>query len=147
MTKSQRLAPVERVAQKREQDAARVLGKCRQVLGEVEARLQELIAYRDEYARRLASGSGMAARHMLEYRSFLGRLGQAIGYQEQQVGAHRREFERQQERWRGAHTRTRVLEKVVERYQRAERADDDRREQQAGDELVQHRFRPPSDSD
>lgn len=139
MTKSKRLEPVARVAEGRERRAAIELAKFQERLAEQEARYQELLAYRDDYARRFekAGRDGFDAARMANYRRILIQLGEAIAFQEQRLTTLRRDGELLRRRWTDTHTRTAALDKAIERFRGDERRDADRREQGESDERAQ----------
>jgi len=138
MTRSKRIQPVVRIAENREQDAARVLGESLKQLEAQEQRLQELTLYRDEYTRRFQNhaGGGMVPARMQDFRAFLVQLNQAIDQQRDVVERVRRESEQCRHQWLDQRTRAKALDKVVERYQREELRDADRREQKLLDEFA-----------
>jgi flagellar FliJ protein len=141
MTKSQRMGPLTRVAGSRERSAARILGEQRRVLAEIEARLAELTAYREEYTRRLQQNgsSGIDVQQMCDFRVFLARLNEAIGYQQERVEQGRREYEIKRRQWFETRTRVKALDKVVQRYEQEERHVADQREQADTDERALQR--------
>ncbi len=143
MTRSKRMTPVVKVAENREQVAARILGEAQQRLSLQERRLDELVSYRDQYAEQFqqSSGMGMGAARLQDYRVFLARLHAAIEQQQRVIAHCRQDCERQRRNWMSTRTRTQALGKVVERYQREERRADERREQHDTDERAQ-RTRP-----
>ena len=55
MTRSKRMQPVQQLAQNREQKAVQKLGQSQQYLQAQQAKLEELRAYRDQYASDLSS--------------------------------------------------------------------------------------------
>lgn len=151
MTRSKRLKPVTRVAEQRERRAAVEMAEFRRFLDEQQARLQELVNYREEYTRRFeaAGRAGLDATRATDYRRILTRLGEAVAYQEQRVTGLRQEFEQIHRRWTDTRTRSAALDKVMERYRREERRDADRREQGEFDErnLRDHARRPHGSGD
>ena len=136
MTRSKRMQTINKVAQKKEQDAARILGQSRQNLQLQNQRLSELMQYREDYTRKFsASGNdGMDTRKLNEYRSFLHRLNQAILQQREIITRADRECQLRERAWLGTRTRTQALDKVVERYQHEEQREVDRKEQKVQDE-------------
>ena len=58
MTRSKRMQSVQHLAHNREQDAVRKLGESQQYLAAQQTKLQELRAYRDEYAKAFESSGG-----------------------------------------------------------------------------------------
>lgn len=141
MTRSQRLQPVTRVASMRERNAAQALGHSRHSMTECEARLTELLAYREEYTRRLqsAGGEGMNAREVNEYRTFLTRLNEAIAHQQQRMQLIRQEYEQTRRHWQAQRTHSLALDKVVARYRHQETRQGERREQRESDDRAQGR--------
>ena len=139
MTRSKRMTPVVKVAENREQAAARLLGEARQRLEQQQRKLEELTTYRDQYSREFqhCSGQGMGVARLQDFRLFLARLNQAIEQQQRVVERCRQDCERQRLNWVDSRTRTQALGKVVDRYQREERHQAERREQHETDERAQ----------
>jgi len=147
MTKSERLKPVVRVAESRERDAAKALGDCQRVLSEREVSLSELLSYRDEYRRRFqeAGSGGLNGSSLQDYRSFLNRLDGAIRQQRHLTEAARCAYEQQKRIWHEKWNRTKVLDKVVDRYRQQEAHMEARREQGEHDDRAQHTRSEPDD--
>ncbi len=139
MTRSKRMKPVVKVAEGREQAAARVMGEAQRQLQAQEDKLQELITYRAQYTEQfqVSGGAGLGAARLQDYRVFLSRLNQAIEQQHVRIAQCQQDCERQRSNWMATRTRSQALDKVVERYQREERRADDRREQNETDERAQ----------
>ncbi|NOX76740.1 MAG: flagellar export protein FliJ [Gammaproteobacteria bacterium] len=136
MKKSSRMQPVVKVAEGREQQAARHLGESQVALTQAQQRLDELKEYRRDYEQRFqTSGAlGMGAAQMEDYRKFLCNLGRAIEQQTQTVAQSTTMFEQQRQRWFVTRGKAQALDNVVARYQAEEQRDLDRREQQEQDE-------------
>ena len=68
--RSQRFEPVVKVAENREQEAARVLGSAKTPLTDADQRLTELATYREQYINRLhrTGATGMPAAHIMDKR-------------------------------------------------------------------------------
>ncbi|MGA7800077.1 MAG: flagellar export protein FliJ [Gammaproteobacteria bacterium] len=149
MTRSKRMQPVVRVAEDRERQAARALGDAQRALAENEAKLTELIGYREQYSRDFsaAGGAGLDARRVHEYRVFLDRLGVAVSQQSAAVEKLRGDCERSRQRWLETRTRAQALDKVTERYQSVERKAEERREQHDMDERALRNRSKPSEDD
>lgn len=131
MKKSQRLEPVAKVAESREQQAARALGQAQTLMNQAEQRLVELKNYKEEYLRRFhTQGSrGMNAAQMEDYRRFLAKLDIAIAQQQQAVEQAAVRVETQRQHWFERRGKTQALDKVVARYQADEQRREDRNEQ------------------
>lgn len=136
MTRSKRLNPVLRVAEHREKDAARLLGQSQQRLQQHQARLRELISYRDEYNLKFQQtcSAGVDVKQLQEYRLFLSRLNDAIAQQQRVMANAERELEQARAAWLRTRTRSQALDKVRDRFIDAERQDAERREQADLDE-------------
>lgn len=144
MKRSQRLGPVVRVAENREQQAARSLGDSQSALSQARQRLDELKNYREEYIRRFHTNGavGMSAVQMGDYRLFLSNLSHAV---EQQVGLVQQAavvVEQQRQQWLVRRGKVKMLGNVVSRFQTDEQRVVDRKEQLEQDERVRHMSRP-----
>lgn len=141
MTKSRRMQPVAQVAEQRERQAAVEMAEFRRFLDAQQAKLDELNAYRADYARHFeqAGRGGMDAARMGDYRRILARLNDAIAYQEKRLASLHLDYEQVRRRWTDTRTRAAALDKVMERYREEERREEDRREQGELDERSQQR--------
>ena len=139
MKKSRRLKPVVRVAEGREQQAARALGVAQARLGQVQQQQEELQRYRDDYRQRFqqAGAVGMGAVQLDDYQQFLHKLEQAIEQQGQQVALATQEVEAKRVLWFASRGKVRMLDTVVARYQAIEEQQVARREQREQDERSQ----------
>ncbi len=139
MIRSKRMQPVQRVAQNREQSAVQEFGQSRQNLDAQRTRLEELCAYRDQYARdfELSSGTGLDAIRIQDYRVFLNRLSEAIRQQEALIEQCSCQHEQTRQQWVETRIHSQAIDKVVERYRREEHRQQDLREQKEQDERAQ----------
>ncbi len=139
--RSERLAPVTRVAENREQQAARALGEARQELARRERQLQELQTYRHEYAEqfRERAGGGVAAAALRRFQAFLGQLDRAIGQQQQSVARASADCEQRRQAWALTRRRRQAVQLAVENCRADERRTAERREQRDTDEHAQRR--------
>ncbi len=136
MTRSTRIAPVQKVLEGKEQAQARKLGLAQQAVAAAEGRLEELRSYQADYAagfdKQVAHG---AAVHVLQdYRAFMVRLVDAIRQQEQLVEKQKLEMAMQTAYWQSAARQSRGLDSVVAGWRRQEQQLADRRDQAATDE-------------
>ena len=141
MTRSKRMQPVQHVAQGREQDAMHKLGHSQQFLDAQRAKLEELRAYRDQYANYFASsgGNGVSATRVQDYRIFLGRLGEAVRQQEALIAQCEVQHEQARQQWVDSRSHSQAIGKVIERYKTEENIVQERREQQEQDERSQRK--------
>ena len=141
MVPSKRFKPVHRVAESRENKAARALGESQRKMREHTGRLEELKQYHCEYLERFrnASREGLSVPQMQEYRAFLMKLETAIRDQEKVLQMSRRECTGKKDAWQEKHIRTQALGKAMDRFRKAENKVEVSREQQATDEHNQWR--------
>ena len=136
MTRSKRMQPVQRLAQNREQDAVKELAQSQQSLDAQQAKLEELRAYRDQYASDFETsvGAGLDATRVQDYRVFLNRLGEAIRQQEAVLAQCRARHEQTRRKWVASRTHSQAIDKVMHNYRQEEHRQRERREQQEQDE-------------
>ena len=140
MKKSQRLAPVIKVAKNREQDAAKALSESRRIVEKNEAKLNELLAYQQEYTKRYEEigRNGMEINKINEYRQFLARLNEAISGQRELIKFKQSEVDKKNQTWNQTRVKHKSIDKMVTRHRTDERHDEDRREQGEADDRSQH---------
>ena len=141
MTRSDRLKPIQQVAQVRERDAARAYGESQRRLQDEEGRLAELEAYRNEYLARFRTlqQQGITVAQLLEYQAFLGKLEAALRHQQEIVALRRGDAERRMAAWTDRRTHTRAMDRAVEHLVEAEQEAGERRDQKALDDRNQRR--------
>jgi len=139
MTRSERLAPVQRVLGQTEQQRARDLGEARQRLVAAETKLQDLQQYRQDYERvfQQRATTGQSVMALRDFQVFLARLDQAIQQQGQVAEAARGDVAGRTTRWQSAARQVKAVDSVVGRWQGEERRADDRRDQKDTDERAQ----------
>lgn len=145
MTRSKRMRPVQQLTQSREQKAVQELGQSQQYLQAQQAKLEELRAYRDQYAKdfQASGGAGLGATRVHDYRIFLNRLGEAIRQQENLIAQCRARHEQTRQQWVESRGQSQAVEKLVDRYRLEEDRQLDRTEQKEQDDRAQ---RSSSDS-
>ena len=136
MTRSQRLDPLLRVVQQRQDDAARVVGERERAQAEQEARLDALRRYAEEYSAAPASAGNTIAPALLANRiAFRAKLDAAVAQQSSVVDNARQHAEIERARLMIASRETKVLEKLAASY-RTEELRIDVRTGPAGDQPV-----------
>jgi len=127
------------MAEKAEQDAARLLGQGQTQLNQAEAKLGELEQYfRDYQEQWMQQGSqGVSGQWLMNYQRFLSQLESAIAQQQRSVNWYRDNLRKLREQWQQRHARVEGLSKLVESYQREARIAADKREQKLLDEFAQ----------
>lgn len=145
MLRSRRFAPIAKVADHREQTAAKEFGQRQDVLAAQELRLAELRAWWREYAQGLEQQNGGGTRMMREGRLFLAQLTDAIERQQGMVERARRELESSRARWLASRMDHEALRKVVSRARDEEDRHARRGEQREQDECAARVPRQPED--
>lgn len=145
MTKSKKLKPIADYNHSLERDAAKVLAISQNNLDSALRRLNELVLYRQEYAKRFKQicNSGASVARMQDFRSFLEKLEQAAAQQRTKVDIARLEHERNKSVWLGKRSRRKALDKVIERYCAQETKREIQREQNELDEFSSRRASTP----
>ena len=140
MKKSQRLEPVITVAKNREQKAAQAVGESRRILARNEAKLAELLAYRQEYAKRYedTGRDGMEIHRLNEFRQFLKRLNDAIASQRELIKIKQSELEKKNSTWSETRIKHKSIDKIATRHRTEELRDEDCRQQDDSDDRSQH---------
>jgi flagellar FliJ protein len=138
---SKRFQPIQKIASHKERKAAAVLGESLKQREAARLRLEELRQYRAEYLERFghATQAGLSSRQMLEYQVFITKLETAITQQEEIVKQSQQVCDSSKAQWRGRYTKSKAMENVVGRMQKAERADNNRKEQSESDDRAQRK--------
>ncbi len=137
MAPSDRLKPVQRVAQNKEREAAKSFGDSRRKLQEEEQKLEQLRLFEQEYQNRFeaASRGGMSAGQLQEYQGFIAKLHLTIKEQENVVEQCRKFSGDMKQHWQEKHTRTEAIGKVMGRFEKEEHQERERMEQKLSDEF------------
>ncbi|MEI6413603.1 MAG: flagellar export protein FliJ [Pseudomonadota bacterium] len=134
---SVRIRPIQRIAEKKEENAARALGDAQRALQAAQTRLNDLKNYYEIYQRQFqaAAAVGISTTQLQGYFAFLSRLDEAIQQQHQAVQDSEAERQRQMEIWKGHHSYRQSIDHLVERLRHEEFKADERREQKESDEF------------
>lgn len=141
MTRSERMKPIQNLADDREREAGIALSRAQDALAAAEKQLSELVSYRAEYASRQHDAGVLDVARVQNFQAFLGRLEDAIRQQQQVVDRARAAAQAVADTWRERKIESASLGKVVSRLRVQEQAVTDRREQAATDERAA--LRPP----
>lgn len=136
MKKSQRIKTIVEIKAAQEKNALDVLGAVQQKLLAMQAQIEGLRNYRQEYQdrfNRLGSG-GVKVAQLLEFRSFIDKLDKAIMGQEQTLSLIETELMAKRKIWESLHQKTEGLQKVCDSALALEMKQEDKREQLEQDE-------------
>ena len=118
-------------------DLSRAMGEAGRRAADLERQLEQLKTYRDEYVKNSIQDDGtMDAVKLQNYRSFLGRLGDAIRQQLTLLDHARAEFENRRLEWSAKRIEAESLGRAIDRFRSEELRDAERREQRDGDDAA-----------
>lgn len=137
MTRSQRIKPVSKIADRAEQRAALVLAKTRGQLRELENKLKAMKAYRRDYERKRGhTGAGVSVTDLKHNQNFLQQLDEAIVILEKQVSRQTDITNQEQRKWIETWKSMNSLNKCIENLQGQEKLESERREQSVLDDTA-----------
>lgn len=139
MNKSDRLQPVLRLEEMKEQEAVKRFAQARTQVAEEQQKLEQLLAYSREYQEMVQARGreGIGAVQLQSYHQFIAKLATAIAHQQQQLSLVQSEVAQEEERWLAQRAATGNMEKLVTRYAHDESAERARKEQKELDEQAQ----------
>ena len=140
MTRSQRLDPLLRVTQQRQDAVAKQLAERDKALAEQQQRFDMLKEYADAY-RVAPSGGTLAPAMLANHVAFRAKLDSALQQQAQVVDSSRQSCEVERARLMLASRDNKVLEQLAASYRAEELRVADRREQRELDDLGARRVR------
>lgn len=136
---AKRLIPIQRLAQKREDDQARQLAEQQKALDTQEQRLQELRRYADEYSA-LPSTTTLTPALLSNRRAFVEKLDTAVLQQSKQVERARGTCDVERARLLLASREVSVLDKLAVSYQAQEKKTAEQRSQKELDDHAGRQF-------
>ena len=137
MMRSKRFEPIRDIASNSATDLSRAMGEAGRRVADLEGQLGQLKTYRDEYVKGSTEHRGtMDAVKLQNYRSFLGRLGEAIRQQQTLLDRARAEYENRRMEWSAKRIEAESLGRVIDRFRKEEQRDADQREQREGDDAA-----------
>ncbi len=136
MKKSRRMQMLVDIKATQEQLALEALGATQRQLLALQAQLDSLIVYRQDYQDQFGKlgSAGVKVAQLLEFRSFIDKLDQAIAGQQQAVRTVERELAQKRKTWEDLHQRGNGLQKVRDAALVAEVKQVDKAEQDEQDE-------------
>jgi flagellar export protein FliJ len=134
MTRSNRLLPLVENANERIEESARAVAAAREVLARQEARLAELMNYRQQYEHSPAAAQSTRFFSVANSRAFQAQLDEAVRQQEARVSAVREDLERALDAWSKLRREAHAMEQLVDRFVSDERRQAERVEQRHADD-------------
>ena len=138
MTRTRRLRPVVQHTVKKEQHALQQVAQSQGLLEIEQARQAQLQDYKLEYLQKKKQDIGVfTPLELQEFNRFMRQLDETIERQMDVVQLRQREVEQKREAWNATRIDSKVMHKVVEKLQKQEFVEQERKEQKALDEFTQ----------
>lgn len=142
MLKSQRLAVVLSLEERKEQEALKRMGDARKLVDQQREQVENLNRYQQEYRQQIRdSQQGVVQVSRLQaWQAFIAQLDQVIRQQQSQLDQAQKVFELRRQEWQQAWERRRGMEKYIDTCRQQERRAQDLREQKLSDEAAGRAF-------
>lgn len=142
MLKSQRLAVVLSLEERKEQEALERMGEARKLVDQQREQVENLNRYQQEYRQQIRNGQqGVVQVSRLQaWQAFIAQLDQVIRQQQVQLEQAEKVFEVRKQEWQQAWERRRGMEKYIDTCRQQERREQDLREQKLSDEAAGRAF-------
>lgn len=124
------------LARTEERKACEAMGRVQKTLDSEISRLNELESYRQRYAKQFKGNQTISPARWQDYQNFLKRIDQAVDAQKVQVMSGRETRDRHRRHWLVRRQKLESLERVVDRFQKAEHVEAERRMQKNLDDLT-----------
>ncbi len=143
MRRSKRLAPVRKIKEREEKEAARRLGDAQKGLNSAIKQLEELQQYRQDYYTTLSGGAissnvSVPATVLEKYQLFLAKLNGVVERQQETVEQYRQHVEAHRKAWVESHARLKSMDDLIARAREEEQLFIDKQEQKMIDERSQY---------
>ncbi|CAG7856952.1 hypothetical protein MCAMS1_01630 [biofilm metagenome] len=114
--KSHRLKTIVDLKAAQEQESLEAMGVSQRNLSAMQAQVDNLKKYRQDYQNKFnqLGGNGANVGQLLEFRSFMDKLDQAIAGQEHALDQSKTELAMKRKIWEGMHHRTLSLKKIYQ---------------------------------
>ena len=138
MTRTQRLQPVVQHTDKKERRALQEVAQSQAELEIEQGRLTQLQDYKLEYLQKKKYDIGVfTPLELQEFNRFMQQLDQTIERQMDLVEVRLRELENKRQLWTATRIDSKKMHKVVQKLQKQESVEQERKEQKALDEFAQ----------
>ena len=140
--KSQRMHPVNKLAEKQEQQSAIVYSQCLSQVRELEDQLQKLYSYREAYNQQVMdlSRQGVDSNRLQDILKFMNNLNSSIEAVGLQSSKQKQICEQKKQHWMEKHNKKRIYNKVTKKYITEEQTLVNKNEQKQMDEFNQALF-------
>ncbi len=140
--KSQRMKPVNQLAEKREQQSVIIYSQCLAKVQALEEQLQKLYTYREGYNQQMVnlSAKGVGSHRLQDTLMFMSNLNKSIEGLLTQIQHQKIVCEEKKKEWMLRHNKTKIYSKVTEKYISEEQTIKNKNEQKLLDEFNQTLF-------
>lgn len=147
--KSQRMKPVNQLAEKKEQQSAIIYSQCQAKVIALENQLQKLYGYRAGYNQQMLdmSQQGVSKHRLQDTLMFMNNLNKSIEGLLLQIKQQKKVCDEKKQHWLAMHTKTRIYGKVTDKYVAEEQRVKNKNEQKQLDEFNQSLFQRKLQSD
>jgi len=147
MRKSKRFLPLARIAANKEMVSAKQLGEANNNLTIQKNKLQDLIRYRDDYvvSFKQHGQKGMDGSQLHTYQKFLENIDNALVQQHKIIAAAESVCNQQRVSWRSTHSKTKIMDNVINNFKKDEQHLQNKEEQKANDERNSRSFQVDKD--
>lgn len=142
MLRSQRLAVVLALEERKEREALERMGDARKLVDQQREQVENLNRYQEEYRQQIRnSQQGVVQVSRLQaWQAFIAQLDQVIRQQQTQLDQAEKVFEVRKQEWQQAWERRRGMGKYIDTCRQQERREQDLREQKLSDEAAGRAF-------
>ena len=140
--KSQRMNPVNQLAEKQEQQSAIVYSQCLSKVQELENQLHKLYSYRESYNQQIKkiSRQGVGSHRLQDTLMFMNNLNHSIESILVQIQQQKQVCTQKKQLWTEKHNKKRIYNKVTKKYITEEQLVTNKNEQKLLDEYNQALF-------
>lgn len=140
MTRTERLKPVVSHTDKKERQALQAMATCKNELEMELRKIEQLKSYKTEYLNKQSQKNmTYSSLELQEFKRFIDQLDQTISQQGEIVEMRRQALDHKRKTWQATRINSKVMHKVVENLNTAERLQEDKTEQKVMDELSQRK--------
>ncbi|MFT4607511.1 MAG: flagellar FliJ protein [Urechidicola sp.] len=140
MTRIERLKPVVSHTDKKERQALQAMAICKNELEMELKKVEQLETYKTEYLNKQSQiNMTYSSLELREFKRFIDQLDQTINQQGDIVEKRRQALDHKRKTWQSTRINSKVMHKVVDNLNKAERLQEDKIEQKVMDELSQRK--------
>ncbi len=140
MTRTERLNPVVSHTDKKEQQALQAMAICKKELEADLSKVEQLKSYKTEYLTKQSQQNMTYSSFQLqEFNRFIDQLDVTINRQGEIVEMRKKALDDKRKIWQSTRINSKVMHKVVDNINKAERLLEDKTEQKVMDELSQRK--------